>query len=99
MIFLPARGTGLFLPFYIGICMWLVGFFFDKRDFHDPDFTAWVFFYSALITTLHAIRIWLTRHSGHGSVRRSIWHDHFLFIPMLVWPVPLLAISAWHFVR
>lgn len=99
MIFIPTRGTGLLLPFYIGICGWIVGFFFDKRDYHDHDYLAWVFLATTLVTSLHGVRILLTRNSGHGSMRRSIWHDHFLFIPILVWPVILIGVSIYNFIQ
>lgn len=102
MITLVYRGSGLFVPFYIGICMWIVGIWFPKRTFHDVSFTAWVFLAAAVITALHALRLLLQqrRFAGDATARQSpenIWSHSFFFLPVIAWSVIFAGISAWNF--
>ena len=93
---LISRGTGLFIPFYAGMGALVSGWIRGERTFDDTWFTCWALFIAAFLASLHALSIVAShrRSQGHGAVQsRGLWHDTFLFIPVLIW-APLLIIGA-----
>jgi hypothetical protein len=100
MLTLVSRGTGIFIPFYLGIGYFIVGLWFSKRSFHDPSFTAQVFLFAAIITALHAGKLFLQerRFQGHSSRQaETIWSNSLLFLPVFVWAILFFGISMWNF--
>lgn len=97
---IPFSGTGIMIPFWLGLSWLVVGFFYEERSFEDASFVAWILATAAIITALHGFQLVMsTRRPGHGAQRRSPWHDAFALIPVLIWPIIFAAGSVYYFLQ
>lgn len=95
------RGTGLFVMYYSGIAYLCWYYILDAHSFHENNFGAITSLTCAILSGVHALIIIRENRPmryGHGAHQpRGLWHDSFLLIPVVIWPLIFIALSIWAF--
>jgi hypothetical protein len=97
---IPFSGTGVLIPFWLGLSWFLASLFYDEDLTENPSYVAWTLTIAAIITALHGLKIIIsTRGSGYDAQPRSPWHDAFALIPVLIWPFIFVGGSVYFFLQ
>ena len=97
MIWIVWRGSGILVLIYFFLSAWICSYWFDDTRFGNSAYLGWTLFYTAIVTTLHALAIYVSR-KGHDAndpePPKPMMHSHLFFIPVLFWPLILGGLSA-----
>lgn len=86
------RGLGLIVPIVFGICAWIVSYWYDDTRLGNASFMGWACFYASIVLLLPGIGMWGTTDENG---KKSRFHHHFMFVPVLFWSLGLGALCAW----
>lgn len=95
MIWIVWRGSGIMVLIYFFLSAWLCHYAIDgPHNLGNDSYAGWTLFWAAIATTLHAAAILLMKFGEdpnepktEDDPPRSIWHAHFFYIPVIIWPL------------
>jgi hypothetical protein len=84
--------SGIAIPIVFFICGWIVSNWFEDTRLGNTSFMGWTLFYTAIVTSVHALVVAGAKEEGDNGGRHS-----FFWIPVGFWPFILGGLS-WYLI-